>query len=214
MKAKNYSRADIIPRSSGLKTMARCVGRRSHPAIARQVMRMTKTRNTCLKVLEKYIQKDLTRVASTKTGSSCLRQRTLDALQTFSWAKLHLEFKSKAPTLYRVLQGCVNVHRKERAGKQGSVKRRPNDTAVLSVCAAILLRHRNQHLNILQRIISLILHSGHAGKQVCCLVHVRLTVICRCDVHVCVHNYHFFIHTSFMLSGLSPTAEDLALSLP
>ena len=80
MKVKNYTRADIIHRFSGLKQVAHSVGRRSHPAIARQVMRNPKTRDTCLKVLEKDIQKDLSRVASIEGGSSCLRQRTQDAL--------------------------------------------------------------------------------------------------------------------------------------
>ena len=151
--------------------MARSIGRRSHPAISRQVMRNPKTRATCLKVLEKYIQKDLTRVASIKEGSSCLRKRTLDALQSFSWEKLHSELRSKAPTLYRVLQGCVHVRRKERTRKKGGGIR-PKDSAVLGICAALLLRHRNHHLNLVQRIMSLILHCGHAGKQ------VRFSTVC------------------------------------
>lgn len=177
MRGKNFSRADIIPRESGLKQMARSVARRNHPALAKQVMRNSKTRATCLKVLEKDIQKDLTKIASKKWGSSCLRQRTLDALESFSWEKLLLELKLKAPTLYHVLQGCVNVRRRERAGRQGKRRvHRPNDSAVLGVCAALLCRHRNQHLNLLQRLISLILHSGHAGKQVCFLS----LILCTC----------------------------------
>ena len=97
MKTKTYSKAHVIPRSSGLKKLARSVSRRSHPAIARQVMRHPKTRATCLKVLEKDIQKELTKVASKKSGSSCLRQKTLGALQSFTWEKLHQELISKAP---------------------------------------------------------------------------------------------------------------------
>ena len=177
VKAKNYSRADIIPQSSGLKQVARSVGRRSHPAIARQVMRNPKTRTTCLTILEKDIQKDLSRVASMKGGSSCLRRRTLDALQSFSWEKFHLELKQKAPTLYRVLQGCVNVRRRERGrGRKTRKTHRAHNSAVLGICAAVLLRHRNQHLNVVQRIVSLILHSGHAGKQVC--AHFDIVIDC------------------------------------
>lgn len=36
VKAKNYSKAHVIPRTSG---MARSIGRRSHPSVARQAMR-------------------------------------------------------------------------------------------------------------------------------------------------------------------------------
>ena len=41
-----------------------------------------------------------------------------------------------------------------------------DDTAVIGMCAAILLRHRNTHMNLVQRIISTLLYSGHAPKQV------------------------------------------------
>ena len=73
-----------------------------------------------------------------------------------------MELKVKAPTLHRVLMGCVNVRRRKRTGKV----RHPNNDAVLGICAALLLQHRNQHLCLVQRIISLVLNSGHAGKQV------------------------------------------------
>ena len=43
---------------------------------------------------------------------------------------------------------------------------RPSNSAILGVCAALLLRHRNHNLNAVQRIISIILHGGHAAKWV------------------------------------------------
>ena len=153
----------MISCSSGLKQMARSIARHSHSSIARQAIRNTKMRAMCLTILEKDIQKELTKVASTKrgTGSSCLRQRNLDALQTFSWEKLHAELRLTAPTFYRVLQGLVNVRRRDNVPQ----KRRycPLDSAVLGVCAAILLRHRNHNFNLVQRIISLIIYSGHTS---------------------------------------------------
>lgn len=176
-------------------------------------MRNPKTRAICLKILEKDIQKDLSRVASTKEGCSCLQQKTLSALQNFSWERLHEELKFKAPTLYRVLQGCVNVHRREREGRKGSRTYRPSDSAVLGVCAALLLRHRNQRLNLLQRIISLILHSGHAGKLVCCsllFVHVHaiaLLVQMWSDVYP-------VNKTNTFHAGLPTSTEVAPLSLP
>ena len=42
-----------------------------------------------------------------------------------------------------------------------------NDNAVIGMCAAILLCHHNSHMNLVQRIISTLLYSGHAPKQVC-----------------------------------------------
>ena len=162
VKGKRYSKTHVIPRSSGLKPMARSLGRRNHHAIARQAIQNPKTKAACLKVLEKDIQRELSSMVSTKRSPSCLRLRSSDALESFSWEKLCMELQSSAPTFYQVLHGCVNVKRRQRATKT----HHPSNSAILGVCAALLLRHRNQNMNLLQRIISLILHSGHAAKQV------------------------------------------------
>ena len=37
---------------------------------------------------------------------------------------------------------------------------------VIGTCVAILLKHRNPKLSLLQKIISLVLYAGHASKQV------------------------------------------------
>ena len=167
-RGEKYTRADVIHKSSGLKQMARSIARRRYSALARQVMRNPKTRDHCLNTLEKDIQKELTCVVSLKKGTSCLRYKSLQALQSFTWEKLHRELKVKAPTLHQVLMGCINVRQRERVRKGPHRKStRVHKHAVLGICAAILLRHRNQNLNLVQRLLSLILNSGHAGKQVC-----------------------------------------------
>ena len=183
MKAKNYSKVHAIPRSSGLKPMARSIGSRSHPALARQVIRNPTTRAVCLNILEKDIQKDLTKIASKSQHSSCLRETTLSALENFSWEKLHSELRLTAPTFFRVLEGCVNVRRRRRVAKRVRKVNLPRNSAVLGVCAALLLRHRNRNLNLVQRIISLILHSGHAGKK----VHVHVCTCIYMCILLCVH---------------------------
>lgn len=171
MKGKTDSRTHPIPRSSGLKTLARSVGRQNRPSIARQAMRDPKIKKMVLNILEKDVQKELTKMSS-KSTNSCLRQRHLEALDSFSWDSLLSELQLNAPTLYRVLQGCVSVKRRERVmkkgGRKGMVARsyRPSNSAILGVCAALLLRHRNHNMNVVQRIISIILHGGHAAKQV------------------------------------------------
>ena len=181
MKAKNYSKVHAIPRSSGLKPMARSIGSRSHPALARQVMRNPTTRAVCLNILEKDIQKDLTKIASKSQHSSCLRETTLSALENFSWEKLHSELRLTAPTFFRVLEGCVNVRRRRRVAKR--VRKVNLPMLFLGVCAALLLRHRNRNLNLVQRIISLILHSGHAGKK----VHVCTCIYMYVYIAVCTY---------------------------
>ena len=87
----------------------------------------------------------------------------VDKLENFTWDDLATELKSRAPVLHTILSMCVNVKRRKRSFR---TTHRPSNAAAMGVCASVLLRHRNQQMNLLQHIISLILHRGHAGKQV------------------------------------------------
>ena len=70
VKGKTDSRTHPIPRSSGLKTLARSVGRQNRPSIARQAMRDPKIKKMVLNILEKDVQKELTKMSS-KSPSIC-----------------------------------------------------------------------------------------------------------------------------------------------
>ncbi len=169
MKGKKKARAHPVPRSSGLKTLARGIARRSRKSIARQTLADERMRTHVLRLLKKYIQKDMTVLCSKKENEeSILRGKSINA---FSWDILTKELQVKAPTLYAVLKACVDVNRrpkKERkATKKRSKCRTSSNTAILGVCAAILLRHRNHHMNLIQRTIAMILNAGHSSKQVC-----------------------------------------------
>ena len=72
----------------------------------------------------------------------------MESVNRFSWDLLAKELESKAPTLYGVLSICVDVRRRKRKTKTSKQKSSSN-TAMLGVCAAILLRHRNQEMNLL-----------------------------------------------------------------
>ena len=68
-----------------------------------------------------------------------------------------------APTLLEILQGCVMRNKRK---KQVGMSYRVKDESVIGICAAILLRHQNPQMNLIQPIVSLLLYSGHAPKQV------------------------------------------------
>ena len=63
-----------------------------------------------------------------------------------------------------LLKDCV--YRKRRKVSARGVSYRVKDVAVIGMCAAILLRHHNTHMNLVQRIVSTLLCSGQAPKQV------------------------------------------------
>jgi len=73
------------------------------------------------------------------------------------------ELQDTAPTLLHLLRSCVTV--KKPPSHQWKTNR-SRDTTIVGLCAAILLRHRNYQMNLVQRVISIMLYSGHASKQV------------------------------------------------
>lgn len=83
-------------------------------------------------------------------GSQCLSD-----LSDFTWKKLIGELEVHAPVLLTILKDAT-VTRNEK----------PNREAIIGMCAALLLKHRYYKMSLVQKILALILYSGHSGKQV------------------------------------------------
>lgn len=98
------------------------------------------------------------RVWSTKTPSM-LRKCTVKAMKKFNWEDLVTELKDTSPTFCQVLQG---VFRRRRKASKRRKSYAISESAVVGMCVAILLRHHNVNMNLVQRIVSALLYSGHA----------------------------------------------------
>ncbi len=159
MKGKTRSRVHHLTRS--LKKIGKGLGRKNHASITFQAMQHKRVRERILKVMAKDIRKEMTAMCSIMTPS-ILRDTTPTALQSFKWEALVQEMKVRAPTLLAILSSCVQKKPPKLGQKTCCVK----NEAVIGVCAAVLLRRRNHSLNLLQRVVSMILYSNHAGKQV------------------------------------------------
>jgi len=72
----------------------------------------------------------------------------------FRWNQLLLELRKHAPTLLTILQSAF-------IGKEEQEKECP-----IGMCFALILRAHYSRMSLVQKIISLILLAGHAGKQV------------------------------------------------
>lgn len=72
---------------------------------------------------------------------------------------MHREISTRAPVLLRILTAATKTR-----------KDRPNQFTVIGMCFALILKHRNPSLNLIQKIISLILYAGHSSKQVCLIL--------------------------------------------
>ena len=90
-------------------------------------------------------------------------------LKEFKWDRLHAELSDNAPTLLSILLAATKTR-----------VPRPNAHIVVGTCVAILLKHCNPKMSLLQKIISLVLYAGHASKQVllCFIQVVMMDVQC------------------------------------
>ena len=86
------------------------------------------------------------------------------ALEHFTWETVWSELEQKAPTLTAILLGLAPTSKRE------SEHIKP----ALSLCASILLKLRNDKVNLVQSVISLVMKAGHASKQVCLLTQILL----------------------------------------
>ena len=73
-----------------------------------------------------------------------------------NWKQVEREMAMRCPLLLRILTAATRT-RSERA----------NRTTTIVMCFAVIVKHRNPNVNLLQKIISLILYAGHCSKQVC-----------------------------------------------
>lgn len=147
-----------------------------------------KSRAHALRILTFDVQKEMKFLCS-KRANSLLRATSAKKLSTFTWDLLAEELESKAPTLFAILMACVSVRRRKRTTKSRCV----SNTTVLGVCAGILLRHSSLHINLIQRLIALILHSGHSGKEVirtryCTKLYVFTNTACILGIHPAAKN--------------------------
>ena len=166
---KQRAKAKVHHLSHSLKKLGRSIGRRNRRSIARQSMNDPKIKKRIIQLTGEHIRKEMKTMCGLGT-ISLLRDFTPARLRSFQWADLVAEMQQSAPTLLEILRGCVTrKKRKDRVGKTYRV----SDESVIGICAAILLRHQNPQLNLVQQIVSLLLYSGHAPKMVCTnYVHV------------------------------------------
>ena len=131
---------------------------------------------------------------------SLLRNFTPEKLRSFQWEDLVEEMQQSAPTLLGILQGCViRNERKSRTGRSYRVK----DESIIWICTAILLRHHNPQMNLIQQIVSLLLYSGHAPKLVSTIGYTLSQVCYITSITWLYHSLQVVRHLQKILLCLS-----------
>ena len=127
------------------------MARRSKKTIAVESMRDPCTRQFLLKLFGREVRNEIRSMSS----ESFLSSQSNELLKDFQWDRLLAELSCKAPVLLEILHEATKTR-----------VPRSNSHLVIGTCAAILLKHRNAKMSLLQKIISLVLYAGHASKQV------------------------------------------------
>ena len=93
-------------------------------------------------------------MASDNAGS-IMRSQSIEDMKGFTWKKALDDVALHAPTLLYVLESLTETKTE-----------RSNREAVIVVCSSLLFKHRYQYMSIVQKIVSLILYTGHSSKKV------------------------------------------------
>ena len=130
--------------------MGKALGRRKHHSFAKHAVHNVISRSYIVKHLGKIIRAELRNLCS----NSILLNKDREALSSFSWDGITQEFQLKSPLLFTLLESCLP----KAMGLDSQV--------IIGTCICVLAKSRRSSASLLQRVVSLILYQGHAGKQV------------------------------------------------
>ena len=142
--------------SRSLRKIGRYVGRGNKRSIAEAVIQNSALCHEVVTALGRALRKEIGKICS-DSHDSILRMKTKTALELFSWGRVWLELQTHAPLLVDVLLQLLPP------------SKRTTEDAIhpaLCICASILLKLRNNKVNLVQAMVAVILKAGHATKQV------------------------------------------------
>lgn len=96
-----------------------------------------------------------TEMKKLSTTDSVLCSQSTEDLKDFRFERIYDEIKNKAPFLHSIFLSATKTRTP-----------RCNQVAIVCLCFSILLRYRFKRLNLFQKIVSLILYTGHSSKMV------------------------------------------------
>ncbi len=131
--------------------MVKVAMRRSMKTVALQTLKDSESRKYVLKLLGV----ELTKEVRAMTSCTILKSQDPKILKEFGWCMLDKELSMHAPVLKYLLRSATTTR-----------VPRSNTDAIVGMCAAILLNHRNPNMNLIQKMNSLIMYAGHCSKKV------------------------------------------------
>lgn len=133
------------------KHLGKHIARGNKFSIARDCMKDPVLRKHVVKKMGILLRKELRQLCASKV----LQGNPHSRLAMFTWDVLLADMEQHAPTLLEMLKVCT----KKRGCQEGS-------KAVIGICTAILCKHRQRTMSLVQKILSLVLYAGHCSKKV------------------------------------------------
>ena len=99
-------------------------------------------------------EKEIAQISSPATLSGLRNYNDIAAITNFHWSQLWLDIVETTPALTTLLMSIIPAHKKDAL------------IPALCVIVAMLAKARNRRLDIVEELLSLILHTGHASMQV------------------------------------------------
>lgn len=128
--------------------------RRNFPSFAKKCTQNVTTRKAMIKSLSSILKKEVAALCS-NTFPSVMRCKPKQISVDFGFKSLLKELSCQAPTLLELLKSCLKTKTP-----------RVNVNLIVAMIAALICKHRRSSCSLLQRVISLVLYSGHSSKQV------------------------------------------------
>ena len=127
------------------------MARRSKRAIVAESLKDPEIKKYVVEIIGEKVAKEVKTMARSMT-QSVLKSQNMEHLKSFSWSTLLEELSKFTPVLKQILVSATKTW--------------SNTDAVIRMFSAILLKHRNPNMNLVQKINAMILHAGHSSKQV------------------------------------------------
>lgn len=99
-------------------------------------------------------EKEIAQISSPATLSGLCNYHDVATITNFCWSQLWLDIVETTPALATLLMSIIPSHKKDAL------------VPALCVIVAMLAKARNRRMDVVQELLSLILHAGHASMQV------------------------------------------------
>ena len=160
--------------------------KKSYNSFASKCMKGASIRNAMVTTIGWILQSEIAALCS-DDFDSIMRLKTKGSVKDFNHiiSTINKELQTKMPTLLSLLQWCFQK------------KLSSNTDVLIATIVSIMCRLRRPSACILQRIISLILYSGHSSKQV--------------RESVKMSSYSYYVYCLLFIAGFPAATGDRGL---